>query len=299
MVIRKAILREIRKLIGMAATELTIASGVVAVTQLVHVVDTEADASSDDLDSLTGGQAEQIVMVRPASGARTVVLRHAIGANKIATPGGISISLAEDTDWALLAHNGTQWSVIGSSALVDTAAAIVSANTDATIVGDLALGLAASGTWTLSRQGTASLRLRRTAAASIEVYGVRFPVRSRTTASKGFRAVGFKLIYKVSTADVNDVTVSGAVQLAPATGAAPAAATSLGAVTYDAAHDTAAERKAVGDHTMSGVFASPLWLNGEPICVELAISCDGTGTGVLDIVGIELLGTEALIDTTV
>lgn len=299
MVIRKAIIREIRKLIGMAATELTIASGVVAVTQLVHVVDTEADASSDDLDSLTGGQAEQIVMVRPASGARTVVLKHAIGANKIATPGGISISLAEDTDWALLAHNGTQWSVIGSSALVDTAAAIVSANTDATIPGDVALGLAASGTWTLSRQGTASLRLRRTAAASVEVYGVRFTVRSRTTASKGFRVTGFKLIYKVSTADVNDVTVSGAVQLAPATGAAPAAATSLGAVTYDAPHDTAAERKAVGDHTMSGTFASPLWLNSEPICVELAISCDGTATGVLDIVGVELLGSEALVDTTV
>lgn len=298
MVIRKAILREIRKLIGMAATELTIASGVVAVTQLVHVVDTEADASSDDLDSLTGGQAEQIVMVRPASSARTVVLKHAIGANKIATPGGISISLAEDTDWALLAHNGTQWSVIGSSALVDTAAAIVSANTDATILGELSLGTAASGTWTLSRQGTASIRLRRTAAASVEVYGVRFPVRSRTTASKGLRVTGFKLIYKVSTADVNDVTVSGAVQLAPATGAAPAAATSLGAVTYDAAHDTSAERKAVGDHTMSGTFASPLWLNSEPICVELAISCDGTATGVLDIVGVELLGSEALVDTT-
>ena len=98
---------------------------------------------------------------------------------------------------------------------------------------------------------------------------------------------------------MNDVTVSGAVQLAPATGAAPAAATSLGAVTYDAAHDTAAERKAVGDHTMSGTFASPLWLNSEPICIELAVSCDGTATGVLDIVGIELIGTEALIDTTV
>jgi len=299
MSIRKSSLLAIRKLTGMAASELTIASGVVAATQLVHSIDTEADAASDDLDSITGGQAEQMVLVRPASAARTVVIKHAIGANKIATPGGISISLAEATDWALLMYNGTQWSVVGSSALVDTAAAIVSANTDTTIPGDLALGIAASGTWTLTRQGTASYRLRRTAAAAIEVFGIRVPVRSRTTASKGFRVTGFKLVYKVSTADVDDVTVSGAVQLAPATGAAPAAATSLGAVTYDAAHDTAAERKAVGDHTMSGTFASPLWLNSEPICVELAISCEGSATGVLDIVGIELLGTEALIDTTV
>ena len=299
MVVRKAILSGVRKLTGMAATELTIASGVVAATQLVHVIDTEADAASDDLDSVTGGQAEQVLYIRPASGARTVVLRHAIGANKIATPGGISISLAEDTDWAKLVHNGTQWSVIGSSALVDTAAAIVSANTDVTVLGDLAQGIAAAGTWTLTRQGTALLRLRRTAAVAVEVYGVRVPVRSRTTASKGFRVTGFKLIYAVSTADVNDVSVTGAVLLTPATGSAPAAATNLGAVTYDAAHDTAGERKAVGNHTMVGTFASPLWLNSDPICVELAISCDGTATGVLDIIGVELLGSEALVDTTV
>ena len=211
MSIRKSSLLAIRKLTGMAASELTIASGVVAATQLVHSIDTEADAASDDLDSITGGQAEQMVLVRPASAARTVVIKHAIGANKIATPGGISISLAEGTDWALLMYNGTQWSVIGSSALVDTAAAIVSANTDTTIPGDLALGLASAGTWTLSSQGVASIRLRRTAAAAVETSGVRFQVRSRTTASKGFRVTGFKLVYKVSTAAVNDVTVSGAV----------------------------------------------------------------------------------------
>lgn len=299
MAIRKAALLAIRKFVGMAATERTIASGVISVTQLVHTIDTQSDASSDDLDSITGGQAEQMLIVRPASAARTVVLKHAIGTDKIATPGGIDISLAEATDWAILCHNGTQWSVVGSSALVDTAAALVAANTDVTIVGDLSQGAAASGTWTLTRQGTALLRLRRTAAAAIEVFGQRFPVRSRTTASKGFRATGFKLVYAVSTADVDDVSVAGAVLLTPATGSAPAAATALGAVTYDAAHDTAAERKAVGNHTMQGTFATPLWLNAEPLVVELAITVEGTATGVVDIIGIELLGTEALIDTTV
>jgi len=42
---------------------------------------------------------------------------HGIGADKIATPGGQSILLAEVTDWAELIYNGTQWTVIGSSAL--------------------------------------------------------------------------------------------------------------------------------------------------------------------------------------
>jgi hypothetical protein len=298
MAIRKAALLAIRKFVGMAASERTIASGVISVTQLVHTIDTQGDASSDDLDSITGGQAEQMLIVRPASAARTVVLKHAIGADLIATPGGIDISLAEATDWAILCHNGTQWSVVASSALVDTAAALVAANTDAVEVADFVEGMAAAGTWTLTRQGTASMRLRRTAAAALEVWGQRFKPRSRSAASKGFRVTGFRLVYNVSVDLVTDVTVSGAVQVAPATGSTPAAATSLGAVTYDAAHDTAGERGAVGAHTMVGTFASPLWL-ANPTCVELAVSVDGSATGVVDIIGIELLGSEALLDTTV
>jgi hypothetical protein len=100
-----------------AATELTIATGAVTATQGVHTLDTEADAASDDLDTIAGGTAEEVILVRPASAARTVVLKHAIGANRIACPNGRDLSLAEATDWALLAYNGTQWSVIGHSVL--------------------------------------------------------------------------------------------------------------------------------------------------------------------------------------
>ena len=203
----------------------------------------------------------------------------------------------------------------GTPAAVGTAAAVVAAAADATsalakaaalgaenvdvsIPGDLAVGDAVSGTWTRTRQGTALYRLRRTAAAALEVFAFRFRPRVRTTTSKGFKVTGYRLVYAISTALVTDVTVSGSVLLPPATGASPAAATSFGAVTYDAAHDTAGERGATGSHTMAGTFATPIYLNGGVVDVELAVSVDGSATGVVDIIGIELIGAETLVDLT-
>lgn len=104
-----------------AASELTIATGAVVRTQAVHTIDTEGDAATDDLDSITGGSAEQMLLLRAANAARTVVLKHAIGTDKIATPGGQDVSLTEDTDWALLCHNGTQWTVVAASCLLQDA----------------------------------------------------------------------------------------------------------------------------------------------------------------------------------
>lgn len=102
-----------------ASSELTIASGAVAATRSFHTIDTESDAASDDLDDITGGAAGELLLIRPENGSRTVVLRHAIGANKIATLGGRNISLTEATDWALLVSDGTQWAVIAFSTLTD------------------------------------------------------------------------------------------------------------------------------------------------------------------------------------
>jgi len=104
-------------LIFKAATTLTIASGSIVATQAAHKIDTESAAASDDLDSITGGTAEEIIFIRAASAARTVVLKHGVGADLIACPAGRDISLAEATDFAVLYHNGTQWLVVGFSTL--------------------------------------------------------------------------------------------------------------------------------------------------------------------------------------
>lgn len=102
-----------------AASELTIAAGAVAATRSYHTIDTEADAASDDLDDITGLAAGEILLVTPANAARTVVLKHAVGASKIACPGARDISLAESTDWALLVSNGTQATVVAYNTLAN------------------------------------------------------------------------------------------------------------------------------------------------------------------------------------
>jgi len=103
-----------------ADTEVTIASGVAAATQAYHTIDTESDASTDDLDSVTGDLAVDgsSLFIRPAHADRSIVLAHAIGTNKIACPGGHDLTLSDVTDWAWLKHNGTQWTVLAWSSLV-------------------------------------------------------------------------------------------------------------------------------------------------------------------------------------
>jgi hypothetical protein len=76
-----------------AATELTIAAGAITVTQNYHTVDTQSDAASDDLDTISGGTAGMWVIIRAADGARSVVIKH--GVDNIYTYTGADITLAE------------------------------------------------------------------------------------------------------------------------------------------------------------------------------------------------------------
>ena len=61
------------------ASELTISSGSVTPTQTLHTVDTESDASTDDLTTIVGGADGQILILRPENAARTVVVKHGSG----------------------------------------------------------------------------------------------------------------------------------------------------------------------------------------------------------------------------
>lgn len=102
-------------LVFAAASELTIASGAITVTQAVHTVDTESDAASDNLDTISGLAAEEFLLLRPENAGRTVVLRHAAG--NIYCPAGQDISLAEATDWVLISGDGTNAIVLAASTL--------------------------------------------------------------------------------------------------------------------------------------------------------------------------------------
>ena len=62
-----------------ASTELTIASGAVTISQTYHDIDTEGDASSDDLDTISGATEGRILILRANHTDRTVVLKNGTG----------------------------------------------------------------------------------------------------------------------------------------------------------------------------------------------------------------------------
>jgi hypothetical protein len=101
-----------------APTTLTIASGVVTITQTQHLIDTEGAAASDDLDTVTGGEAYPVLILRPASGSRTVTLKH--GTGNLACELQQSVALADVTDVAVLVWNGTGYTVTAYSTIAPT-----------------------------------------------------------------------------------------------------------------------------------------------------------------------------------
>ena len=105
-----------------SATALTIASGVVTLTNnsSSYVIDTEGSTSTDDLDTINGGQDGQVIFIRSASDSRNVVIKHATGnifnsQNNDAPNKDITLDLTKD--FVCLRYSSVlgYWIVISSS----------------------------------------------------------------------------------------------------------------------------------------------------------------------------------------
>ena len=59
--------------------EVTISGGEITVTQSYARVDTEADASTDDLDTINGGKIGQLLILRARNSSRSVVVKDQTG----------------------------------------------------------------------------------------------------------------------------------------------------------------------------------------------------------------------------
>lgn len=105
-----------------AGATLSILAGVITPTNSLHATDTEAAAASDNLDNITATAASKgsVLFLQPASGGRTIVIRHNQGSSysNIYCPGGVNVSLADTNDFALLVHNGTVWDLVWANTLV-------------------------------------------------------------------------------------------------------------------------------------------------------------------------------------
>lgn len=115
--------------------ELTIATGVITPTAVNHTVDTESDASTDDLDTITAGSDGQLLIIRPENTARSIVIKD--GTGNIETPDGGDITLDNTEKSCELKYDLalTKWIIISSpnSGLliqsVNTSSATVSSGT--------------------------------------------------------------------------------------------------------------------------------------------------------------------------
>lgn len=102
----------LKKLVNLGtAGELTIAAGVITATTSFHNVDTEADAATDDLDTINGGSEGDILILRANDDARTVVVKD--GTGNIQCAGDFSMDNVQDT--IMLINNGTAWLEISRS----------------------------------------------------------------------------------------------------------------------------------------------------------------------------------------
>ena len=86
-------------------SELTIATGAITVTAARHTVDTESDAASDDLDTISGTVAGETFILSPNNTARTVVVKNGTGNIICAT--GADITLDETYKSVLCVSDGT------------------------------------------------------------------------------------------------------------------------------------------------------------------------------------------------
>lgn len=104
------------------STELTIASGAVTATANFYRVDTESNASTDDLDTITAGTGVadgHILILRAENAARTIIITHNTG--NIMCRNGQNIVLDDSEDWALLIYDGnlTKWlAMVGPQSLI-------------------------------------------------------------------------------------------------------------------------------------------------------------------------------------
>lgn len=153
----------------LAASEVTIASGAVTVSGNFHTVDTQSNAATDDLDTITPAANMEngtLLLLLPASGSRTPTLKH--GTGNIVLQGGMSCSLFEARSSILLVLTaGPAWVEINRGnlySLFDPAVATTASSSTAQTTYNSWTGLDLT-TWVPAGCRAAILLVRGTTAA--------------------------------------------------------------------------------------------------------------------------------------
>lgn len=145
-----------------------------------------------------------------------------------------------------------------------------------------ALAQKSAGTWTPTFS-TNKVFERRTAADAAFNLFVPIMIPSNSADLKGAYLQSVDVFYNISTVLADDfATVTLTKQSLSSVGAHTASAP---AVTIDTGHDTAAERKATGEHKMTITLDTPDWVDNDDAYI-LYMVVDAAATTVFDLVGV-------------
>ncbi len=92
--------------------ELTISSGIITVTDSYHIVDTEGDAGTDDLDTINGGVQGDILIIRTADNGRDVTAKD-LPAGNLHLAGDFAMTTV--ADMLMLIRGPSQWHELSRS----------------------------------------------------------------------------------------------------------------------------------------------------------------------------------------
>jgi hypothetical protein len=139
-----------------------------------------------------------------------------------------------------------------------------------------------AGTWTPTLSNNTIGDVRTAADAAFSLY-IPILIPSNGVAMKGAYLKSIDVFYAIATAAADDfATVELEKMTLPASGTAVSGASV--SVSLDAAHDTAAERKASGNHKMTVSLTTPAWVDdGE--CYWLVLTVDAAATTVFTLWG--------------
>jgi hypothetical protein len=118
-----------------------------------------------------------------------------------------------------------------------------------------------AGTWTATLSGNV-VTFNRTAADAAWNAFVPVPVPSNGAANKGAYLQSVDIWYSITVSDCDDFAAVALEKLTVAGTAVTPTATAP-TITLDAGHDTAAERRAVGEHKMTIALSTPAWVDHE------------------------------------
>jgi len=132
-----------------------------------------------------------------------------------------------------------------------------------------------AGTWTSTLASNVLSEVRTAAAAAFTGY-IPIKIPSNSKVLKGSYLKSIDVYYKIGTAAATDfATVELEKMIAPLDTVIPTG--SAVTITQDAAHDTAAERKAVAEHKMTVTLTTPVWVDDDHYYVlEIIVDCAAT-----------------------